>query len=131
MDDVSLMCVMLTVTQLESSHLYTIYLHCWIYWIPLLGLCLYAHRKDMCSCVRVSTLFVCRHVGGCVGVRAMQVNSLRRPTAPRASLAHHLTAIPDEGLRTNELVRQMSDQAREGWRRVRRAAAVAPARPVS
>lgn len=61
----------------------------------------------------------------------MQVNSLRRPTAPRASLAHHLTAIHDEGLRTNELVRQMSEQVREGWRRVRRAAAVGPARPVS
>lgn len=80
----------------------------------------------MCVCL----LCVCCHVGGCVGVRGMQVNSLRRPTAPRASLAHHLTAMPDEGLRTNELVRQMSGQTREGWRgggwtRLRRAAAVA------
>lgn len=50
-----------------------------------------------------------------MGVRGMQVNSLRGPTAPQASLAHHLTAIPDEGLRTNELVKQMSEQAREGW----------------
>lgn len=44
----------------------------------------------------------------------MQVNSLRGPTVPQASLAHHLTAIPDEGLRTNELVKQLSEQAREG-----------------
>lgn len=47
-----------------------------------------------------------------MGVRGMQVNSLREPTVPQASLAHHL--IPDEGLRTNELVKQMSEQARGG-----------------
>lgn len=65
----------------------------------------------------------------------MQVNSLRGPTAPQASLAHHLTAIPNEGLRTNELVKQMSEQAREGavegWRdgrlRMVHTAAAAPA----
>lgn len=62
-----------------------------------------------------------------MGVRGMQVNSLRVPTVPEASLAHHLTAIPDEGLRTNELVKQMSEQAREvggvdgwGWDRAHR-----------
>ena len=42
------------------------------------------------------------------------MNSLRGPTVPQASLAHHLTAIPDEGLCTSELVKQMSEQAREG-----------------
>ena len=53
----------------------------------------------------------------------MQVNSLQAPTAPQASIAHHLTAIHDGGLRTNELVRQMNEQAGgelEGWRRVER-----------
>lgn len=44
----------------------------------------------------------------------MQVNSLRWPTVPQASLAHQLTAIPDEGLCTNELVKQMREPAREG-----------------
>lgn len=64
------------------------------------------------------------------GVGGMQVNSLRGPTVPQASLAHHLTAIPDEGLRTSELVKQMSEQAREGGgvEGVHTAAA-APARP--
>lgn len=42
----------------------------------------------------------------------------RASTVPQASLAHHLTAMPDEVLRTNELVKQMSEQAREGWRGV-------------
>lgn len=57
---------------------------------------------------------VCVCVGWCVLVRGMQVNSLRWPKVPQASLAHHLTAIPDEVLRTNELVKQMSEQAWEG-----------------
>lgn len=48
------------------------------------------------------------------------MNSLRGLTAPRASLAHHLTAIPDEGLRTNELIKQMSEQASVGVDRRRR-----------
>lgn len=61
---------------------------------------------DVCVCV-------CG-VGGVRGERGMQVNSLRRLTVPQASLAHHLTAIPDEGLCTNELVKQMGEQVREG-----------------
>lgn len=102
--------------QLEPS-IHTPFAHT----IGLIGcqcfVCALAHAEKylhLCVCVCVY-LFVCRRVGGCVGVRGMQVNSLRGPTAPQASLAHHLTAIPDEGLRTNELVKQMSEQAREGW----------------
>lgn len=68
-------------------------------------------HKDVCP-------YMC--VWGCMGARWMQVNSLQGPTVPQASLAHHLTAMPDEVLCTNELVKQMSEQAREGcgygWR---------------
>lgn len=45
----------------------------------------------------------------------MQVNSLRGLTVPQASLAHHLTAIAHEGLRTNGHVKQMSEQGVCSW----------------
>lgn len=66
-------------------------------------------HKDVCP-----YMCVCGCVWGCMGARWMQVNSLQGPTVPQASLAHHLTAMPDEALCTNELVKQMSEQAREG-----------------
>lgn len=79
-------------------------------------LCPRACWKSVHSCELCVSVCVCEGVGW----GGMQVNSLRGPTAPRASLAHHLTAIPDEGLRTNELIKQMSEQASVGVDRRRR-----------
>lgn len=90
-----------------------------------------AHAENLCT--RASCVSACVCVCEGVGWGGMQVNSLRGPTAPRASLAHHLTAIPDEGLRTNELIKQMSEQASVGvdrWRRLTQGGgAVAQAEP--
>lgn len=74
---------------------------------------------------------MCGWVWGGGVVRGMQVNSLRGPIVPQASLAHHLTAIPDGDPCTNELVKQMSEQAREGLKRAAGAhkAPATPSRP--
>lgn len=63
----------------------------------------------VCGCVSVG-LCVCPCVCAFVCVCGCRCNSLLGPIAPQASLAHHLTAIPSEALRTNELIKQMSER---------------------